>query len=54
MWTALVLCPIYILGVQFLTWLSDCRPYDVNTYEDEIEEDDIMDEEGRTRLKLKV
>jgi len=26
----------------------------VATYEDEVDDDDVMDEEGRTRLKLKV
>lgn len=31
-----------------------CRPFDAATYEDEVDDDDIMDEEGRTRLKLKV
>ena len=30
------------------------RPYDQQTYEDEIDEEDILDEEGRTRLRLKV
>jgi len=30
------------------------RPFDAATYEDEVDDDDIMDEEGRTRLKLKV
>ena len=30
------------------------RPFDAQYYEDEIEEDEILDEEGRTRLKLKV
>ena len=32
----------------------DCRPYDPETYEDEIDDDDCLDEEGRERLKLKV
>ncbi len=36
---------------MFLTY---CRPFDVNNYEDEIDEDDILDEEGQSRLKLKV
>jgi RNA polymerase-associated protein LEO1 len=31
-----------------------CRPYDNQTYEDEIDEDEVLDEEGRARLKLKV
>ena len=30
------------------------RPFDAEYYEDEAEEDDELDEEGRTRLKLKV
>ena len=30
------------------------RPFDVEHYEDEAEEEDELDEEGRTRLKLKV
>ena len=30
------------------------RPFDPELYEDEAEEDDELDEEGRTRLKLKV
>ena len=30
------------------------RPFDPEYYEDEVEEDDDLDEEGRTRLKLKV
>jgi RNA polymerase-associated protein LEO1 len=30
------------------------RPFDSALYEDEIDEDEMMDEEGRTRLKLKV
>ena len=31
-----------------------CRPFDPELYEDEGEEDEILDEEGRARLKLKV
>ena len=32
-----------------------CRPFDPALYEDEVEEDnEILDEEGRARLKLKV
>ena len=31
-----------------------CRPFDEQTYEDEIDEDEVLDEEGRTRMKLKV
>lgn len=30
------------------------RPFDVDLYEDEGDEDEILDEEGRARLKLKV
>lgn len=32
----------------------DTKPFDAGLYEDEIEEDEILDEEGRARLKLKV
>lgn len=32
----------------------ETRPFDASTYEDEIDEDEVMDEEGRARLKLKV
>lgn len=38
----LFLCPLFY------------RPYDVASYEEEIDEDDVLDEEGRARLKLKV
>ena len=31
-----------------------CRPFDAVNYEDEIDEDEVLDEEGRTRTKLKV
>lgn len=31
-----------------------CRPFDPALYEDEVEEDEVLDEEGRARLKLKV
>ncbi|XP_074600132.1 RNA polymerase-associated protein LEO1-like [Brevipalpus obovatus] len=41
--------------VKLPNFLSvDTQPYDPNTYEDEIDDDDLLDEEGRTRLKLKV
>ena len=33
---------------------SFCRPFDSNFYEDEVDEDEVLDEEGRARLKLKV
>ena len=42
---------IYIFDSQIV---FVCRPYDAATYEDEVDDDDVMDEEGRTRLKLKV
>lgn len=32
----------------------DTKPFDSNFYEDEIDEDEIIDEEGKARLKLKV
>ena len=32
----------------------DTKPFDPNFYEDEIDEDEIIDEEGKARLKLKV
>ena len=41
--------------VRFPNFLSvESRPFDPAIYEDEIEEDELLDEEGRTRLKLKV
>ncbi len=41
--------------VKLPNFLSiDCRPFDADTYEDEIEDEDSLDEEGRARLKLKV
>lgn len=41
--------------VKLPNFLSvETRPYDVATYEEEIDEDDVLDEEGRARLKLKV
>ena len=30
------------------------KPFDPTLYEDEMEEDEVLDEEGRARLKLKV
>ena len=30
------------------------KPFDPALYEDELEEDEVLDEEGRARLKLKV
>jgi len=41
--------------VKLPNFLSvDTHQYDPNSYEDEIDDDDILDEEGRARLKLKV
>ncbi len=41
--------------VKLPNFLSvDPRPFDPETYEDEIEDEDSLDEEGRARLKLKV
>ncbi len=41
--------------VKLPNFLSiECRPFDQETYEDEIEDEDTLDEEGRARLKLKV
>jgi len=41
--------------VKLPNFLSiDCRPFDPENYEDEIEDEDSLDEEGRARLKLKV
>ena len=41
--------------VKLPNFLSvETRPYDPSFYEDEIDEDEVLDEEGRARLKLKV
>ena len=41
--------------VKMPNFLSvETRPFDPNFYEGELDEDEILDEEGRTRLKLKV
>ena len=41
--------------VKLPNFLSvETRPFDEMTYEDEIDEDEVLDEEGRTRMKLKV
>lgn len=41
--------------VKLPNFLSvDTRPFDPETYEDEIDEEDTLDEEGRQRIKLKV
>lgn len=41
--------------VKFPNFLGvEPRPFDADTYEDEIDDDDVLDEEGRSRVKLKV
>jgi len=41
--------------VKLPNFLSvETRPFDPNTYEDEIDDEETLDEEGRARLKLKV
>ena len=41
--------------VKFPNFLSvETKPFDPETYDDEIEEDETLDDDGRTRLKLKV
>lgn len=41
--------------VKLPNFLSvDTRPFDKDTYEDEIDEEETLDEEGRQRIKLKV
>jgi len=41
--------------VKLPNFLSvDTRPFDKETYEDEIDEEETLDEEGRQRIKLKV
>ncbi|KAA3672687.1 RNA polymerase-associated protein LEO1 [Paragonimus westermani] len=41
--------------VKMPNFLSvETRPFDPTLYEDELDEDEVLDEEGRTRLKLKV
>ncbi|KAK3586624.1 hypothetical protein CHS0354_029505 [Potamilus streckersoni] len=41
--------------VKLPNFLSvETRPFDRDTYEDEIDEDEVLDEEGRARCKLKV
>ena len=42
-----LLCVLVLLNVTR-------RPFDPELYEDEGEDDDVLDEEGRARLKLKV
>ncbi|XP_050997537.1 RNA polymerase-associated protein LEO1-like isoform X1 [Acomys russatus] len=44
----------YLYFVKLPNFLSvEPRPFDPQYYEDEFEEEEILDEEGRTRLKLK-
>ena len=40
--------------MKVLFYWGGCRPFDSELYEDEGEDDDVLDEEGRARLKLKV
>ncbi|CAB4012071.1 RNA polymerase-associated LEO1, partial, partial [Paramuricea clavata] len=41
--------------VKLPNFLSvETKPFDLTTYEDEFEEDEVMDDEGRSRLKLRV
>ena len=41
--------------VKLPNFLSvETKPFDAATYEDEFEEDEVMDDEGRSRLKLRV
>lgn len=43
------------LFVKFPNFLSvETKPFDPETYEDELEDEDVLDEEGRARVKLKV
>ncbi|KAM3717279.1 RNA polymerase-associated protein [Dirofilaria immitis] len=53
------ICPKFtdegLYFVKFPNFLSiEPRPFDQDHYEDEFDEDDLLDEEGRTRLKLRV
>ncbi len=44
-----------IYFVKLPNFLSiETKPFDSAFFEDEVDEDDIQDEEGRSRLKLKV
>nr|XP_036876896.1 RNA polymerase-associated protein LEO1 [Manis javanica] len=40
--------------VRYFILKTICRPFDPQYYEDEFEDEEMLDEEGRTRLKLKV
>ncbi|VDN05254.1 unnamed protein product [Thelazia callipaeda] len=53
------ICPKFtdekLYFVKFPNFLSiEPRPFDQEHYEDEFDEDDLLDEEGRARLKLRV
>ena len=54
------MCVVCVCGVCVVcvcvcvVWCASFRPFDPNLYEDEGDEDDVLDEEGRARLKLKV
>ncbi|VDM47858.1 unnamed protein product [Toxocara canis] len=53
------ICPNFkeqgLYFVKFPNFLSiEPRPFDHEHYEDEFDEDELMDEEGRARLKLRV
>lgn len=44
-----------IAFVKLPNFLSvETKPFDPMNYEDEVEEDEVLDEEGRARLKLRV
>jgi len=44
--------PYFVKLPNFLS--IETKPFDPETYDDEIEEDETLDDDGRTRLKLKV
>lgn len=44
--------PVFVRLPNFLS--IEPKPFDERTYEGEVDEDDVLDEEGRTRMKLKV
>ncbi|KAI3410088.1 Paf1 complex component [Globodera pallida] len=44
--------PYFVKMPNFLNLFS--KQFDPETYEDELEEDEVLDEEGRTRLKVKM
>ena len=47
-------CLLPVASIRHLFHLFKPRPFDHQTYEDEIDEDEVLDEEGHARLKLKV